>query len=277
MLATATLLLLTLYGSGSTGASATTVRPNFGDRETLPLVASESLVFLGIAGDYSGGGDIKMAERLEQDFGLKVVGSPVRSMSDKKRLVWGVRSTDTAKKLERSLRKKMKKDGYEVFALRATVFALLGNQSGSQVARTLRGYERSESKAWAFHISPRSSLVWGFHEPKLKSEKLKDGMRDVKVRSSFHHQELELEAKEGTDVAALAKEASQKLDLVRASNHDKFLVLDIYLRDLDSFLALERGKHTMACPDVMNFLEEVPAGKLSWSVTLENKGYPFVN
>ncbi|TAH36978.1 MAG: hypothetical protein EYC70_08320 [Planctomycetota bacterium] len=271
-------LLLTLvlagavYGSGVSGPAA--VVP-LGDRDTLPLVATESLVFLGFSGDFAGDAEVRFRALAGDELGLVLVGSPIRSSSDKSRLVWAVR-TDDPVNLGKRLVKPFKEKGYAAQPLRATALSVLGGQSDSDVLRGMRDLDRSERRVWAFYQDGKESLLWVFHEPKLAAEKLVDEVRDRKLKVGFYHQELELQAKEDADVQALAQQATGKLDLARASNRGRFLVLDVYLRDVDAFLALDRGKKTMACPDVLTFLQDVPAGKLSWVVTLENRGYPFV-
>lgn len=273
MVVHAFVLLGALYGSGVANAPA--VLPA-GDRDTLPLVASESVVFLGFSGDFAGEAEVRFQEMAGQELGLALLGSPVRSLSDRCRLVWAARTSDAegiAKKLARPLKEK----GYQVTLLRATVFSVLGNPSSAEVQRGLRTLDRSEKRLWACFLALEANLIWLFHEPRLTSARLLDAAREADLKVAFYHQELELEAKEEADVEMLARQASQKLDLLRAGSREKHLVLDVYLRDLPSLLALERGKKVSACPDVLAFLRDVPAGRLSWVVTLDNRGYPFVD
>lgn len=273
MLILALLLAGSVYGSG---APATAVVRPVGDRDTLPLVSTETLVFLGFNGDFGAEAEVKFHEFAIQELSLNFVGSPLRSTADKAQLVWAVR-TDNPSGLAQKIAKPLKEKGYTVTALRTTAFSILGGQAAAEVQRGMRELDRVEKKVWGFFQDNKEGLLWVFHEPKLAAEKLMGEIRDAKVKAGFYHQELELEAKEGVDAKALADQACQKLDLARASNREQFLVLDVYLRDVDGFLALNRGKRTVACPDVLKFLQEVPAGNLSWVVTLENRGYPFVN
>ncbi|KAA3615178.1 MAG: hypothetical protein DWQ01_00195 [Planctomycetota bacterium] len=244
----------------------------------MALETQQKLIFLGIAGDYSGGADLKMRDRLQQEFSLEVVGNPIRSLSDKEKLIWTVKADQQAKKQLRKMSRPLKKDGYVLDQLRTTAFSLLGSRrSGSALQMALKAVERGDKNIWAFNIQVREGVIWAFHEPRTKSEKLLDKIKKQKVKASFYHQEFELEAKEGADVHTMVGQAKDKLDLVRANCIDQFLVLDLYLRDVEEFLALKRGHRTMACPDLLEFLAEVPGGNLTWSVTLENKAYPFVD
>lgn len=261
------------YGSGGASAPANVLPA--GDRDTLPLVANEVMVFVGLTGDFSGENELRLREYLSRELGLRVVGSPVRSLADKGRQVWAVRTTDP-EGLAKEVAGPLKQRGYQATPVRATVMVLLGRPSSGEVQRVLRDLDRQEKKVWASHFDAQEGVVWTFHEPRISAEKLMDEVRRREIKAAFHHQELELAAKEAADLPALAKQAEQNLDLVKAGSRDQALVLDLYLRNVETLLALERGRRVVACPDVLSFLGSVPAGKLSWSVTLENRGYPFV-
>ncbi|HEX9794575.1 MAG TPA: hypothetical protein VGC54_11385 [Planctomycetota bacterium] len=278
MLVPTLLLLLPAYGSGLSNPTLA-ARPVFGDRDTLPLVASESLFFLGIEGDFKGNAIEDMEAYLSGEMGLKLVGKPVRGLANRERVVFGVRSGEaSAEKVVRPLTRPLKKLGYKVEDLRLTALSLIGSNSVSGLQRSLRGVERADSDLWAFSMDAKENLIWGFHGSKFKAEELLEEVRDSGLKASFHHQEFEFGAGEGADLAALTGLAGEKLDLVRATERDNVLVLDLYLRELDRFLALDRKQATMACPDIVSpFLQKVPAGKLNWQVTLENRGYPFVD
>lgn len=274
-----TALLLALpYGTG-TAAPAPTARPVLGDRDTLPLSASaESLVFVGVEGDQVAGSGAALAEEfLGKDWGVTVVGDPVRSLASRNRAVFAVRTSEDPGKSLRRQRRALRNRRLQASQLEVTACSLLGNYSYSQLQVALRSVERREEKVWAFFIDTRENIVWAFHEPRLKPDDLLDEIRRTRIKASFYHQEVELEAGEGTDLKSLADQARERLDLVAANARDGSLVLDLYLRGVRSFLALQRGRKTVACPDVLPFLQDVPAKDLSWKVTLDNRGYPFVN
>ena len=270
MLFLSLLLLVPCYGTGS--SSATPVRSSFAGRDTLPLAASERVVFLGVSGDYSGDAQVAVRAQLEGELGLRVVGSPVRSLSEKSRLVWAVRTTE-AKSLARQIAKPFKRTGYEVEPLRMTAFSLLGRSTSSTVQRGLRNLERTEDKVWASHHEVKEGVVWTFHEKQLNSSKLLDHLRDADLKASYYHHELELAPGQKANVDDLAREAEKSLDLVRASGREEALILDLYLRDVNNLLALDRGRHTVPCPDVLDVLAKAPQAE--WSVTLLSQGYPF--
>jgi lambda repressor-like predicted transcriptional regulator len=274
-----TALLLALpYGSG-TAAPAPPLRPSLGDRDTLPLSASaETLVFVGLAGDQvAGSGRALVEDFLAKDWGVTLVGEPVRSLATRDRAVFAVRTADDPGTSLRRQRRVLKRHRLQAEQLQVTALALLGNYSYSQLQTALRSVERREDKIWAFFIDNRENVIWAFHEAKLDPDGVLDAIRRARIKVSFYHQELELEAGGGTDVETLAGQARDRLDLVGATARDGSLVLDLYLRGVGSFLALQRGRKTVACPDVLPFLREVPASDLAWKVTLDNRGYPFVN
>jgi len=272
--AAALLLLMPAYGSGVPAGARTASAP-FGERETLPLVASERVVFFGFEGDFTGDGDLKLAGLLEEEFQLPVLGTAIRAHSTRDRLVFAVRTSEDVKKLDRSLNRGLKKKGYKAEPLHVTALSLLDRSSGSALSRDMRNVERDESKVWASAVRPGNRLIWVFHEPRMSASKVLDAVRDAGVRCSYHHMEVELTAQQNADLAALRDLAGEKLDLLRASEQDGRLLLDLYLRDVDSFLALQRGRRTVPCPDVLDFLDEVPAGRLQWQVTLDIEGNPL--
>lgn len=252
--------------------------PGGNDRATMALdPTEESLVFLGISGDYQGiAGRDRLQEKLSGELGLKLLGDPIRSYARKERMVWAV-LTPKPDSLEKKVSRALKEDDFDVVRLRVSALALLDRSSStSTVARAVRRAETREDRFWGADLHVREGLVWAFHESKLESKDVLMALRDNDLNVGFHHQEIELNAKEDADLAVLAANASAKLDLVRASEREKSLVLDLYFRDMDSFLALPHGRETYACPNVWPFLEEA-GGKLKWNVTLDNHGYPFVD
>ena len=80
-----------------------------------------------------------------------------------------------------------------------------------------------------------------------------------------------------SDLAQLAATASEKLDLARASQAEGYLTLDVYLRDLDSMILMQRGRHTFACLDVYKPFIKPLKSETKWIVTFDNSGYPFVD
>ena len=143
--------------------------------------------------------------------------------------------------------------------------------------RGVQSVERNNDKVWGASVHPKEDLMWIFHESKFESGDLLKTVRSGRLSAGFHHQEIVLEAQEGTDMKAMAVDASAKLDLVAASDQSGNLVLDMYFRDVDALLALPRDEKIYACPNVLPFLDTVPAGQLQWRVTLDNRGYPFVD
>lgn len=248
------------------------------ERQTMALDASESLVFLGIEGDFVNDGDIAMVQRLESDFKLEVIGQPVRSTTTRSRYVFAVQG-DSASKLARKLKRSLKKDGYKVIPLRITVVSAVGEAKSRDIKRAAQAAERAEKKVFATFAATREGLIWVFHESKLKAEKVLDLFEEGDTLFDFYHQEIELAPDKGgniADLAQLSALASEKLDLVRASQAEGFLTLDLYLRDLDSMILMVRGRHSFACLDVYDSFLKPQKTEANWVVTFENDGYPFV-
>lgn len=252
--------------------------PDFlGDRGTLSLSAAESVVFLGITGDYKEMPAEHLAVYLEQEADVELVGESIRAMSDPSRRVWAVRTAEP-KKLAKSLRKPLMKKGFKGTQLRATVVEALGKDDSS-----LRSAQRSverEDKIWTIWGTRRAPGVWVFHDKKLTSKKVEGLFRKTKAKVAFYHQEFEFSTTEGADLPTLTTAAEENLDSVRVCIREECLVLDLFLRDLDSLLLLENAKGTKRylCPDIVDpFLGTSAAASLEWAVTLENKGFPFVD
>ncbi len=268
-------LSLPLCWLGMTGP--TPALAQIGGPNKVPIESTEALIFVGIEGDYSSDVELAVRDRLGEEFGLTVVGSPVRSMTDKGQRVWALRTTEDFKSLRKKLLRPMKKQGYGLTELRATAMMTIGRESSSTLKGRLKNFERKQKYVWASHQDFREGVVWVFHEPKLKSAKILDGMRDVGLKVAFHHHEVELEADaDGLSVDGLEAAAKEKLDVIAVSGKEKSLVIDFYLRDMPSMMALDRGRHTVACPDLSGLIGK-PGEASGWAVTLENRGYPFVD
>jgi len=253
------------------------ILPGFGGRQTLALSLNESLIFLGVSGDFQKIAPADLEKILREELHLNLVGRPARAFSNREHMVWGVR-TAKPDKLVAGLVRPLKKLGFRVERLRASGFSLFNAVSGAVVQRSLREVERKERKVWGASVHPREKLVWVFHEARLSSKKVETLLQSAGLKLNFFHQELVLEAKEEGQGKVLAAEASARLDLVYArEREDRDLVLDVFLRDVDSFLALPRGKRFYPCPDLTPFLKKVPGGTVDWKVTFDNAGYPFTD
>ncbi len=270
-----TLLSLPLCWLGLNGPVP--AAPQFGGPNKVPIESQEALIFVGIEGDYSNDVELQLRDRLAEEFGLNVIGSPVRSMTDKGQRVWALRTTEEFKTLRKKLLRPMKKEGYTLTELRATAMGAVGRVSGSTLKAQLREFERSQKYVWASHQDYREGIVWLFHEPKLKSDKMLSSLRKASIKLAFHHHEIELEADaEGLSVNGLEAKAKEELDVCAVANKEDRLVIDFYLRDLDRMMALDRGRHTVACPDLSKLIGQ-PGAASGWVVTIENRGYPFVD
>ncbi|MFK5955750.1 MAG: hypothetical protein QM477_04800 [Planctomycetota bacterium] len=247
------------------------------DRGTLSLSAAESVVFLGIAGDYSEVNADDLAIRLSGELDLVFVGDSIRAMADRSRRVWAVR-TGEPKKVVKKLKKPLKKLGFKVTKLQVTVVQPLRND-----ARAMRSASRvieGDKKVWTVWADRRSPGVWIFHESKLSGKKIEGMFRKTDAKVAFYHQEFEFSTNQGADLPALTAAAEENLDSLKVCVREDHLVLDLFLRDIDSMLLLENEKHTkqFLCPDIVNpFLGTSAVASLDWAVTLENTGFPFVN
>ena len=252
--------------------------------DTLPLQRGEIVFFLGISGDFTEGKDQEMQAALSGALGLDILGNPVRSLTSRDRLVWAVRAGegDDPAKMIRKLIRPLKKNGYKPTRVHATVLTPTGRALSASLRTAARKIERDNPKVWGTFLSSKNRVLWVFHDSKLKGKKVLEGVREAKVKVSFHHQELELqhsanreEASESaaTEAASLAK---TELDLVGSQIRDGRLILDVYLRDLDHLLLLAKGRKIILCPDVTpGFFAEGEAGNAAWVVTLDAEGYPF--
>ena len=254
------------------------------DTDTLPLQGGKTVFFLGISGDFTEGKDQEMQAALSGALGLDILGNPVRSLTSRDRLVWAVRieEGDDPAKIIRKLIRPLKKNGYKPTRVHATVLTPTGRALSASLRTAARKIERDNPKVWGTFLSSKNRVLWVFHDPKLKGKKVLEGIREAKVKVSFHHQELELQhsvshggASESaaTEAASLAK---NELDLVGSQIRDGLLILDVYLRDLDHLLVLAKGRKIILCPDVtLGLFAEGEAENAAWMVTLDAKGYPF--
>jgi len=252
--------------------------------DTLPLQGGETVFFLGISGDFTKGKDQEMQAALSATLGLDILGAPVRSLTSRNRLVWAVRAEegDDPAKMIRNLIRPLKKNGYKPTRIHATVLTPTGRALSASLRTAARKIERENPKVWGTFLSSKNRVLWVFHDPKLKGKKVLEGVREAKVKVSFHHQELELQEsgnRGGASESAATEAASRaktELDLVGSQIRDGLLILDVYLRDLDHLLVLQKGRKTILCPDVTpGLFAEGEAENAAWVVTLDTKGYPF--
>jgi len=273
MIRTLILVCGTLLLFGALQASPDFLR----DRGTLSLSAAESVVFLGISGDYKEVSADDLAIRLAGDEDLEIVGDSIRAMADRSRRVWAVRTSEP-KKVAKQLKKPLKKLGFKVTPLQLSVVQPLKND-----AKAMRSASRvieDDKKVWAVWADRRSPGVWVFHESKLSGKKIEGMFRKTDAKVAFYHQEFEFSTNEGADLPGLTTAAEENLDALKVTIREDRLVLDLFLRDIDSMLLLENEKATKKylCPDIVHpFLGTSAAASLDWAVTLENDGFPFVN
>lgn len=247
------------------------------DRGTLSLSAAESVIFLGITGDYKEVSEEDLAIRLAGDEDVVFVGESIRAMGDRSRRVWAIR-TEEPKKVAKKLNKPLKKLGFKATQLQLSVVQPL--QNDSKAMRTASRTIEEDKKVWAVWADRRAPGVWVFHESKLDGKKIEGMFRKTDARVAFYHQEFEFSTNEGADLPALTTAAEENLDSLKVLVREERLVLDLFLRDIDSMLLLENEKGTkqFLCPDIVNpFLGTSAAASLDWAVTLENDGFPFVN
>ncbi len=243
--------------------------------ETCSLETKESLFFMGVEGNFNGDLEEAFTARLHKELKLEFVGKPVRSSITKERKVWAVRTDISSKDLAKLLKKELRKSGYKATLLNGTAFSLLTKTSGSTVHRTFRDLARAESKIWAFDPDSKSEVIWVFHESKYDSSKLRKALRETKLKLGFHHIELSLLTDSTQSMEGLAEGVGESLDLVAVKGAEQGLQLDIYLRDIDSMMALQEVGDTVACPNVQDALIKNGPADLSWTVSLDNPGFPF--
>ncbi|HBF23472.1 MAG TPA: hypothetical protein DDW23_06625 [Planctomycetes bacterium] len=257
------------------------------DSETLPLQGGEIVFFLGITGDFTDGKERDVESALSSTFDLDLLGGPVRSLTSRERLVWAVQcsSDEDPGKMIRRLVRPLKKNGYKPSRVKATVLTPTGRALSASLRTAARKVERDNPKVWGTFLSSKHNVLWVFHDPKLTGKKVLEGIREGKVKVSFHHQELEVKplsqpapgGSEGGALSQIEKRAKTELDLVGAQMREGVLILDVYLRDLNHLLSLKKGKKVLLCPDVVPgvYGDDVDTSNASWELTFDVGGYPF--
>lgn len=252
--------------------------PDFlGDRGTLSLEAAERVVFLGITGDFKEMPAEHVVTYLSEEKDLEFVGDSIRAMGDPTRRVFAVRTEDS-KKLLKAVKAPLKKKGFKAYHLNATAVTPL--KQDAKAMRTAQRTVEADKKVWTMWGTRRAPSIWVFHESKLSGKKVEGLFRKTDAKVAFYHQEFAFSTTEGADYAALTAAAQEKLDALKVAVREEKLVLDLYMRDLDSMLILENanGTKSFLCPDIVKpFLDTSAAASLAWDVTLENEGFPFVD
>ncbi len=154
----------------------------------------------------------------------------------------------------------------------------------------MRDVESKEKKIWTFAGGSRGQALWAFHESRFKSKDVEVLFRKTKSKMSFFHTEYcfnskmiaELEggvpAEVSLDVEEITKTAEASLDCLKVSTRDGGLVMDLYMRDVESMLLLKssNGRHQFFCPNVQKTsIERLQVPELNWTVTVEDPGMPF--
>jgi hypothetical protein len=261
--------------------------PNLTEQSTVSLAKAESVVFLGITGDYKATTADQLAEWMLKEKKVVVVGESIRSMGDASRRVWAVRGEDS-KKLVKSLKSGLKKQGFKATPLLATALTPLNDKSRALKA-AMRTVEKDEKKIWTLWGGSRDKAVWVFHEKKIDSKKIESMFRKTEAKMSFFHQEFcfksEVILGEGQATEASAKvemmgqTAAATMDCLKVTARDGGLVMDLYMRDMTSVLLLssDNGRHQFLCPNVYKSpVKRLHVPELDWTVTLEERGIPFV-
>ena len=257
------------------------------EQSTVSLNKSESVVFLGITGDYKATTADELAEWLLKEKKVVVVGESIRAMGDASRRVWAVQSKDS-KKLMKSLKSGLKKQGFKATPLLATALTPLSDDSRAQKA-AMRGVEKAEKKVWTLWGGGRDKAVWVFHESKIDSKKIESLFRKTEAKMSFFHQEFcfKSEALSGdgkvteasVNVASMTQTAAATMDCLKVIARDGALVMDLYMRDMSSVLLLssDNGRHQFLCPNVYDSpVKRLQVPELNWMVTLEGRDIPFL-
>ena len=263
MLSLALSLALSLFGPSLLGG------------DPLPLSGHESLLFLAVTGDFSGEQELEVGDFLREEQKLALLGDPVRSAASKTTRIWAVATSETPKNFLRGLLRPLKKLDYRPALVHASAFKLIAQSKASLVRRSLRNLELEDRKVLASSLDFRAGLFWVFHDDGMHAKKLLSQLRTFDLKVAYHHQEIILQARPDADLARFADSAAAHLDSARISQRNNTLVIDLYLRDLSSMLALSKSRSVVACPDVLPFLGEVPAGELDWLVDFDLAGFPF--
>jgi hypothetical protein len=280
-------LSATPTSTASPALSASAASPFFVEQSTVSLNSAESVVFLGITGDYKATTADELAEWLLKEKKVVVVGESIRSMGDASRRVWAVKSEDP-KKLVKSLKSGLKKQGFKATPLLATALTPLNDNSRALKA-AMRDVEKSEKKIWTLWGGGRDKAVWVFHERKIDSKRIESVFRKTESKMSFYHQEFcfKSDALSGegkvteasVNVESMSETAAASMDCLKVISRDGGLVMDLYMRDMSSVLLLssDNGRHQFLCPNVHESpVKRLQVPELNWTVTLEGRGVPFL-
>jgi len=259
-----------------------------GDQTTVSLNGAESIVFIGITGDYKAVSDDELAVWLLEEKEIVVVGESIRALSDADRRVWAVKGDDS-KKLVKSIKTGLKRKGFKATPLVATALTPLKDNARALKA-ALRDVERKEKKVWTTWSGGREKVVWVFHESRLDSKKVESLFRKTDAKMTFFHQEFCFKsdfllekggkATEATvTVESFSESAAASMDCLKVSARDGGMVMDMFMRDMSSVLLLrtENGRHEFLCPNVrQSSVKRLAVPELNWTVTLDERTLPFL-
>jgi hypothetical protein len=252
------------------------------NQSTVALNSAVSVVFVGIEGDYKATSADELATWLLKEKKIVVVGDSIRAMGDADRRVWAIQSEDCKKTLK-GLKSGLKKQGFKATPLVATALSPLQEDSRAMKS-AMRDVESNEKKIWT------GKALWAFHESRFESKKVEALFRKTKAKMSFFHTEYcfnsavmnELKGGEASDaglnVEEITKTAEASLDCLKVSTRDGGLVMDLYMRDVESMLLLKssNGRHQFFCPNVQKTsIKRLQVPELNWTVTVEDPGMPF--
>jgi len=270
-------LFLVLAATGLLfGAGVAAPAPAVGEPTTSTLATQTSIVFLGIEGDYKAVQAEELATWLQEDQKQIVFGKVLRALGDPSRRVWAI-ETAAPKKLLRTLKTGLKKQGFQATMLVATAVESLDKDSRN-VRSACRQVER-DSKVWTMWSDRKAETIWVFHESKLSAKQVEGLYRKTECAVAFAHQEIVVAPGACEDLSGMIPKLDKKLDAMRVSLREGSLVANLYLRDLDRLLVLHRegSEKIVLCPPGLR--EAVPADEdpASWKVTIDNDGYPFLD
>jgi len=269
-------LLITLAATGLLlGAGVASPAPDAGAFASSTLGAQTTVVFLGIEGDYKEVSVEDLTKWFDEEKEQKVVGKPLRAISDQSRRVWAL-ETDEPKKLLRGLKSGLKKQGFKASMLVTTAVEPL--EKDARAVRTALRTIEQEKKVWTSYNARGSEIIWVFHEKSYEAKKVEGLFRDTDATVAYAHQNVSLAPAQCDDLATMAVELTEKLDALKVSTNEDHFVADLFLRDIESFLVLHQdgGKKMVFCPSTL--LRAVPADQdpATWQVTIDNTGYPFL-
>lgn len=292
MLSTLLKICGTVVISGTLSAAAfslSSASPVLDDNQsTVALNSAVSVVFVGIEGDYKATTADELATWLLEEKKIVIVGESIRAMGDADRRVWAFQSEDSKKTLK-GLKSGLRKQGFKATPLVATALSPL--QEDSRAIKTaMREVESQEKKIWTFAGGSRGKALWAFHDSRFKSKDVEALFRKTKAKMSFFHTEYCFNSKVmaelkggapadvGLNVEEITKTVEASLDCLKVSTRDGGLVMDLYMRDVESMLLLksENGRHQFFCPNVQKTsIKRLQVPELNWTVTVEDPGMPF--